>query len=154
MDTDCITRNHFAPRKVRKVYCIIAGSRLLTKEETYEAIKLSGISEQITYVISGKALHGGDLYGEEWANENNIPVVPFPAKWNDMTEPCVTGYRNGVQYNKLAGFNRNEEMAKFCCEKNGQVIAVLKGKSSGTKDMIKRAKAYKLLTHVFVAQIT
>lgn len=130
--------------------CIIAGSRFATKAEVYDAIAQSGVADQITVVVSGKCSQGGDLYGEEWADEHAIPVVPFPADWNNLNVPgAVVKVRNGKPYNARAGFDRNEQMAKYAAEHNGCLIALLKGESNGTMDMIKRAKRHKLVCYIF-----
>jgi hypothetical protein len=125
---------------------IIAGSRNCTQKEIYNAIHDSKLSQVITEVISGNASTGGDYWGEQWAIEHNIPVRLFPAKWNDLTlKPCIIKInRFGKEYNVLAGFNRNEEMAKYAAEHNGALIAVCRNHSNGTTDMIERANNHKL----------
>lgn len=99
-------------------------------------------------VISGKAPNGGDFWGEQWATENNIPIIPFPADWYNLDVEKVY-VKPGTNYNSLAGFNRNLEMAKFAKEHNGRLIAIYKGKSSGTRDMVKCAKTLGLLVYVY-----
>jgi len=132
------------------MYTIIAGSRALSKDEVYQGIELSGISHLITFVISGKCPTGGDYWGEQWALENNITVIPFPADWNDVNaKGALIKYRNGKPHNARAGFLRNEQMAQFASEKQGALIAIVKNNSSGTMDMIKRAKKHKLSIYAF-----
>jgi len=133
------------------MYVIIAGSRLLTKEEVYAAIADCSISCKITHVISGKAPSGGDFWGEKWAIENEIPIVPFPADWDNIDTPnaIVKVNSHGKSYNARAGFDRNQLMAEFAAAHNGRLIAIYKGKSSGTKDMVKRAKALLIPCYVY-----
>lgn len=133
------------------MYVIIAGSRTVTKDEMWYCIELSGISHLITHVISGKAPKGGDFWGEEWANSKGLPIIPFPADWYNLNVPnCYV--KPGTNYNSLAGFNRNEEMAVFAASVGGRLIAAKKGKASGTKDMIKRAKAHRIKVHSFTVE--
>ncbi|MAT51550.1 MAG: hypothetical protein CMK32_10245 [Porticoccaceae bacterium] len=83
----------------------------------------------ITEVVSGKA-RGADSEGERWANENGIPVKGFPADWG--------------AHGKAAGPIRNQQMADYA----EQLIAFWDGKSSGTRDMIRRAVAKRITVHV------
>ena len=106
---------------------IIAGSRGITDyEEVKKAVNASGFN--ITEVVSGKA-RGVDTLGEQWADENGIPVKPFPAKWG-----------RGMN----AGHIRNGEMAEYA----HALIALWDGKSTGTADMIKKAHAKNLYVYV------
>ena len=133
------------------MYAIIAGSRLLTKDEVYAVLVDCPISCKITHVISGKAPSGGDYWGEKWAIEHNIPVIPFPANWDNIDVPnaIVKINSNGKPYNARAGFDRNQAMAEFAAVNNGCLLAIYKGKSSGTRDMVKRAKALKIPCYVY-----
>jgi hypothetical protein len=61
-------------------------------------------------LISGKA-KGADALGEQWARENAIPVVGFPALWDDLYAPRArvkTGHYGS--YNPRAGADRNAWM--------------------------------------------
>lgn len=133
------------------MYAIIAGSRTLTKQETWYCIELSKISHLITHVISGKASSGGDYWGEKWADSKGLEIIPFPADWYNLDVPNVY-IPPGKNYNALAGFNRNEEMAMYAAMHNGVLIAIKKGKSSGTKDMITRAKKHKIKVYSFTVE--
>ncbi len=104
------------------MYCIIAGSRNATKEETYRAIQESGFAHEITTVVSGCA-GGADTWGEQWATEHEIKVAKFPAPWR--------------KYGKQAGPMRNQLMADV----SEALIAVRVNMSRGTSDMISKAKA-------------
>jgi len=88
-----------------KMYTIIAGSRLLTKDEVYSVMSDVPMAVKITHVISGKAPMGGDYWGEKWAVERSIPVIPFPADWNNLDAPGAVIKENkyGKLYNKRAG---------------------------------------------------
>lgn len=124
---------------------IIAGSRNIKLYSIVEkAIQKSNF--EITEVVSGTA-NGVDKLGEEYAKKNDIHIEPFPANWSDLTEtPCKIKYNKfGKPYNCLAGFNRNERMAKYA----DALIAIWDGKSPGTKDMIKLGKKYKLKIFVY-----
>ena len=124
---------------------IIAGSRSITKQEFDKAIKESKLLEHATVVICGKA-PGVDTYGEQWAILNNIPRRYYPADWNDLDVPnVVIGVnKRGQEYNKLAGFNRNEVMAQIA----DSLILVWKNKSKGSADMLEQAKKYNLKIEV------
>lgn len=124
---------------------IIAGSRDIHDFDLVEmAVAQSGFT--ITEVVSGKA-QGVDALGEQWAKKHNIPVKPFPARWEDLHVPnCVLrrGPR-GQPINILAGLNRNTEMADYA----SALIAIWDGRSTGTADMIQKAKAKGLKVFVF-----
>lgn len=79
---------------------IICGGRdyFLTDDDF---LFLDSMKDQITEVVSGCA-RGADSCGELWANKNNIPIKPFPAKWKV----------NGV-LDRAAGIKRNCLMAQY-----------------------------------------
>lgn len=113
---------------------IIAGSRWITKYDwVCEAI--GWFDTPITEVVSGGA-DGVDKLGELWAERMDIPVVRFEAKW----------YEHG----KAAGPIRNQAMADYA----EGLIAVWDGKSKGTADMIRRAKAKGLKIYVHKLVLT
>lgn len=108
---------------------IIAGSR---EGATIDDIKLA-IDEctwSITTVISGTA-RGVDQLGEQWAQENDIPIERFPADWHD----------EGTR----AGYWRNARMAAAA----QALIAVWDGQSSGTRSMIDLATRKGLIVSVY-----
>lgn len=84
-------------------------------------------------VVSGKA-SGADTLGEHYAKKKGYEIKSFPAKWTDLSvSNCRIGRNKyGVEYNMLAGPNRNKEMADY----SDAVIAFWDGKSTGTKNMI------------------
>jgi len=100
---------------------IIAGSRDFTDYKlAKEIIKESGFD--ITEIFSGNA-RGADSLGEQYAEENDIPLKIFKAKWD--------------VYGKRAGLLRNVEMAKEA----DALIAFCYNNSTGTKHMIQLAKS-------------
>jgi len=107
---------------------IIAGSRDITSmTELREAIRTAPFP--VTSVVCGMA-RGADMLGHRYAQEEKLPVYPFPADWNT--------------YGKRAGYLRNAEMA----ENAEALIALWDGKSKGTKHMIDIATAKGLKVHV------
>lgn len=123
---------------------IIAGPRDFEDYSVVcEAIKASGF--KIKEVVSGGA-KGVDSLGERWADENNVPVQPFPAEWNNLKQKGAVVATNswGKKYNKNAGFFRNELMAEYA----DALIAIETG-TPGTGHMIKTAKAEGLEVFVY-----
>jgi hypothetical protein len=87
--------------------------------------------DDITEVVSGCA-KGADTYGEMIAEEVSTPIKRFPADWNT--------------HGRKAGHLRNQQMTEY----GEALIAVWDGKSTGTRDMINRAK--RLGLEVFIHQ--
>lgn len=89
-----------------------------------------------------KLVHGGasgiDTFAGQWARKRNIPTAVHKPDWNNITVPGAVVALNsrGKQYNKLAGFIRNQKMLDD--EKPDVVIAFAGG--PGTADMVLRAK--------------
>lgn len=132
--------------------CIIAGSRTYHGQSVdiiRRAVEASGFRSEITEVVCGEA-KGIDFLGKVWAKGQGIPVKSFPADWEKL--------------GKKAGIVRNLEMAIYAAEIDlsdgignidqdphrgvGMLLAIHDGKSSGTKHMIKSARALGL--RVFV----
>ena len=111
---------------------LIAGSRSITNVEFIESV-LDGIrlNAKITHVVSGMA-RGPDMIGKEWADKHLIPVLSYPANW--------------TKYKGAAGPIRNSEMSKEA----DALIAFWDGKSSGTRDMIKKMERLNKPTRVIV----
>lgn len=106
---------------------IIAGSRTIhSLPRVARAIKDSGFV--VTEVVSGGA-QGVDRLGELWADFYGIPVKLFTPDWSQ---------------GKKAGPLRNEAMAAY----GEALVAVWDGTSTGTADMIRRAKAHGLKVYV------
>lgn len=102
---------------------IIAGSRsILEMAHVEKAISLAGFV--ISEVVCGEAT-GVDTLGKVWARKNGVAIRSFRPNWYPMGA-----------YNKLAGFERNEEMGDYA----DALIAVYDGKSGGTKHMINYMK--------------
>jgi hypothetical protein len=80
-------------------------------------------------VLCGMA-KGADTVGRLWAEDNQIPVLRYPANW--------------TKYGRGAGFIRNGEMAA----KADMLVAFWDGESRGTKDMIMKAFDRGLQSHV------
>ena len=75
----------------------------------------------ITEVVSGTA-KGVDKLGEQYANENNIPIKRFVPDWEGL--------------GKKAGHVRNKKMGDYAKEHNGMLVAFWDKRSKGTKGMI------------------
>lgn len=101
---------------------IVAGSRTITDHDlVFEHLDRITTKVEVEVVISGKA-RGPDMFGQEWANANDIPVIEMPADWD--------------RYGKSAGYKRNTEMATQA----DALIAFYDGTSRGTKHMIDIAR--------------
>ena len=96
--------------------------------------------EDIT-IVSGMA-KGADQFGIDYANQHNLTLAEFPAKWEDFSTPdCLVKVNKfGNTYNARAGNIRNQGMAEFAKLDNGVLLAFWDGKSKGTEDMIRKAK--------------
>jgi hypothetical protein len=113
------------------VRVIIAGPREgVSYEQVRCSIESCPLRVAITEVVSGRA-RGVDLYGEQWAEENDIPIKKFPADW--------------VKFGKRAGPIRNVEMADYA----EGLIAIWNGTSRGTKHMIETARKKGLIVYVY-----
>jgi len=131
---------------------IIAGSRNLGGEKEYKLLAnymAANIDlNSVECVVCGCA-KGADQLGARWAESLGIKVVRRPAKWTDLTAyPCIKAEGSMGVYNKLAGLNRNAEMAKYASQSDGVLIALWDGKSGGTNHMISQAKKYGLRVHI------
>ena len=102
---------------------IVAGGRDF---KDYELLKRTLDNFQqgygnITEVVSGTA-KGVDKLGEQYANENNIPIKRFVPDWQG--------------FGKKAGHVRNRQMGDYAKEHNGMLVAFWDKQSKGTKGMI------------------
>ena len=103
---------------------IIAGSRnMVPTKEDWDT--LDRFRTTITEVVSGCA-KGADTFGEEWADDQRLPVKKFPADWD--------------KYGRNAGPIRNKQMAEYA---DGLVAFRFKN-SKGTTNMIKQARECEL----------
>lgn len=98
---------------------IIAGSRHIND---YEALKKAiDLAEwDITEVVSGNC-RGVDCMGEQWAEENGVPVKVFPADW--------------ITYGRTAGELRNRQMAEYA----DGLILLWDGRSPGASCMLRES---------------
>ncbi len=99
---------------------IIAGSRTITDYFVVNRV-IAASKFPITVVVSGTA-QGVDKLGEQWAENNMLPVARYPANWKEQ--------------GKSAGYQRNALMASNA----DALIACWDGESKGTKHMIDIAK--------------
>ena len=111
---------------------IIAGSRDLYPTPALIMGLLQMLDINPSEIVSGKA-EGVDTCGEIYANNNKIPVIPFPADWDDISdERAVVKYRkDGKPYNAIAGHDRNRLMAEYA----DALLLIWDGKSSGSANM-------------------
>lgn len=77
----------------------------------------------ISHIISGMA-RGADMLGVQYADDNQIDVMKYPADWN--------------RYGKSAGYKRNQQMLDE--GKPDLVLIYWDGSSKGTGHMIDIAK--------------
>lgn len=130
---------------------------IISKEQYFSNKKVPNESLEI---ISGNNPKGADWLAERWAKENNLSLKLFPADWNNTSPKKPEGWGNGQvcilkkhfhgDYNSLAGYLRNQEMANYCV---GEICIAFdaeeKKGSTETRDMIKRAKkAWMKVYHV------
>ena len=100
----------------------IIGSRSFNDYSLLEN-KLKEYLSKVELVVSGGAT-GADSLGEQWAKNNNIQTLIFPANWD--------------KYGRRAGFIRNEDIIKNC----DGCIAFWDGKSPGTKHSLSLCEKY------------
>lgn len=100
---------------------IVCGSRNYKDWERLYGV-LDGLD--ITHVIEGGA-RGADILAREWALSRLIPLTTYNADWNT--------------HGKAAGVIRNQKMLDE--GKPDLVVAFPLAKSSGTWDMVRKAKA-------------
>lgn len=129
---------------------IIAGSRDVKDIKVLEtAIERAGLDPaSISEVVSGKA-PGVDTLGEIWAKQHGITVTPFPALWDDLEGVPAKQIKTnswGKKYNVKAGTERNQQMADYA----DAALIIIKDESSGSTDMLKRAKKADLTIYYFM----
>lgn len=115
----------------RDMRVIIAGSRTLGFNEVRQAM-VNAITEGLkpTLIVSGTA-NGVDRAGELWAFKAGLPVIKYPADWDNL--------------GKRAGYVRNKIMS----ENADALVAVWDGRSKGTDHMIRLAKNKNLQVYVY-----
>lgn len=139
-----VTPDHFAdddigqhmPNAFRLIVC---GGRDFCDRQDALVDAFTQLSEHHTLdpenlvILSGMS-RGADIEALHFAHANDIPCYEMPADWYNLSvEKCQVGKnRYGTAYNKLAGFNRNDDMRDMA----HAVLAFWDGKSPGTKHMI------------------
>ena len=98
---------------------IIAGSRHIDDFDTLQAL-IEGTGWDIDEVVSG-GCHGVDMMGEQWAEQNGIPVKQFVADW--------------IRFGREAGELRNREMAQYA----DGLILLWDAKSPGASCMMRES---------------
>lgn len=97
---------------------VIAGTRSFDDVDLmYSSLAPLLYQVSVSEVVSGHA-RGADQMGEMWAHEHGIPVKLFEADWK--------------KHGKIAGFMRNEQMAKYA----DSAVVFWNGLSKGTYNMI------------------
>jgi hypothetical protein len=109
---------------------IIAGSRTIIDRESVFKI-LDELEFSITEVVCGMA-SGVDFLGKEWACSKGIFVKEFPADWK--------------AHKLKAGPIRNQQMSDYA----DTLVLIWDGQSSGSADMLKRAKRDRLKIDQYV----
>lgn len=121
---------------------------IISKEQYFTERKVPNTELEI---VSGNNPKGADYIAELWAKKNNLKLTLFPADWNNEKPKKPENWGNTPvrvlkpsfygQYNSLAGYLRNQEMSNYC---TGEICIAFdaeeKKGSTGTRDMIKRAK--------------
>ena len=128
---------------------------IISREQYKAEIALKDIE-----IVSGNNPKGADYLGEKFAKQYNISLKLFPPDWTNQNPKRPDNWGSGSLcvwkpdyyggYNALAGYIRNQEMANHAI---GGICIVFdadsKSGSSGTRDMIRRAKkAWMKLYHV------
>lgn len=102
--------------------------------------------------VSGGA-PGADKLGERFAEDSKIELVRFPAPWREIEgkpEYEIGTDKHGDKYWKFAGYDRNEKMAAYA----DVLIAFWNMRSTGTRDMIDRARRHGLSVIVIIYRST
>lgn len=105
---------------------IIAGSRSITDKSILDEVIEQQVDWEISEVVSG-GCRGMDTLGEEWADEHDIECTVFEADWDE--------------HGNAAGPIRNGEMAEYA----DALIAIRDGDSTGTIDMLSKARSNELV---------
>lgn len=96
----------------------IAGSRTFQSQEFMDERLAFYFQRGLPDLVVSGCANGADLLGECWADMNNVPVLRFPADWENL--------------GKRAGFVRNLEMFKFATHG----VFFWDGSSKGTRHTI------------------
>lgn len=95
-----------------------------------------------TLIIHGDA-DGADTLAKRWARKHaNVPDLPFPAMWDDLSQPdaIIRTRRDGTKYDARAGMRRN---LKMLVEGKPDLVVAFPG-GAGTANMVRLATAAKM----------
>lgn len=114
---------------------LVTGDRNWT-DRSYLVAVLNSLhaEEEFSVLIEGEA-PGADTMSRQWAVDNGVPFLPFPADW-ERYKP-----KKGAKSKNPAGPIRNRRM--YAEGKPDLVVAFhedLWGKSHGTRDMVEVAR--------------
>ena len=127
---------------------VISGSRSCTDEKLIEEAIQEGIKEldiTPTVFIHGDAV-GVDKISGKICERLGFTVVKYPAKWKDVKGKPASEIKENKfgKYWVKAGFDRNQVMAD-----NADALIAIDLGTSGTMDMITRAKKAGLKVYVY-----
>jgi len=126
-----------------KFRVIIAGGRDFTDFRKLCKVAMHMLQHKENIEIVSGTANGADKLGEQFARFMGYAIKEFPASWDEVEDKpeYQIGYtKDGKPYWKIAGIMRNKEMSEY----SGALIVFWDKKSTGTKDMIDRAKANNL----------
>ena len=112
---------------------IVAGSRSATRADVFAALQQCSWIGFASAFVSGTA-RGADKFGEEWAEEHGVPIVPLAAEWE--------------KHGRRAGPLRNQEMVNSA----EGLVAIWDGHSPGTRSVIDFAKIRGLRIFVYLTK--
>lgn len=126
----------------KQIALAVFGTRTYTnKDRVYFELNELRKLYRIVNIISGVDIldikaKGVDSFARDYAIENKIPYIGYPADWKDMAKPCLERKNEFGVYNALAGLNRNTKIANRAdCG-----LAFWDRKSKGTADTIEKLK--------------
>ena len=131
------------PEKNEKVFrLLIAGSRTFDAE--FDGPKMEIVLKKLLNrkindgytieIVEGEA-KGADTWAKEFAKNNHLKIVPFPADWQT--------------YGKSAGIIRNNEMYQYIHQAECAAFLLWDGESHGTKHDIELSDKYHIQTTIF-----
>lgn len=120
---------------------VFGGRKFSDRRWLYRVLGAANVVRKITCIIEGEA-SGADRMAREWAEEHNVRVDPYPAKWDDIDRPGAVVRTNkfGKKYDVLAGHVRNTQMLRE--GRPDKAIGFPGG--SGTQDMARQCLEYGL----------
>ena len=123
---------------------IIYGSK---NKKTYSLIKkaIAASGFEVSSVINGGTKNDIDLFSASYAKENNLGIVSFPIKWNEIhTQGAKIKEGTFGKYNAAAPFWRDEEMVKF-----SEAIIIINDDDLNCKNILKLASEFNLKVFVY-----